>query len=48
MTDISTKGQVRIGGEIWRAKSSAVIPRGNQVKVIAVNGLELTVAELEE
>ena len=43
LTDISRKGQVRIGGEIWKATSQATINKGSTVKVTAVNGLVLTV-----
>lgn len=43
LTDVAKTGQVRIGGEIWRATSPSTITKGSVVKVTAVNGLELTV-----
>jgi membrane-bound serine protease (ClpP class) len=36
-------GQVRVGGEIWRARSSAPVPAGGRVRVTAVEALTLVV-----
>jgi membrane-bound serine protease (ClpP class) len=42
-----TPGQVSVHGEIWRANSSTPIAVGDRVRVIAVNGLTLTVSGAE-
>jgi membrane-bound serine protease (ClpP class) len=39
-----TPGRVFVHGEIWRASSPEEIAAGNQARVIAVHGLELTVS----
>jgi membrane-bound ClpP family serine protease len=36
-------GQVRVGGEIWRARSEAPVPAGCRVRVTAVEALTLVV-----
>jgi membrane-bound serine protease (ClpP class) len=38
-----TTGQVRVGGEIWNARSSTALDPGTEVKVVAVEGLTLAV-----
>ena len=38
-----TAGQVRVGGEIWKARSSAPVDPGTEVRVVAVEGLTLDV-----
>lgn len=43
LNDFEKEGQVRIGGEIWRAASRDNIQTGDTVSVEAVNGLLLTV-----
>jgi membrane-bound serine protease (ClpP class) len=49
-TDLAAggKGDARIGGEEWSVTSGRDLKRGDQVKVIAVHGLELTVEKLEK
>ena len=49
-TDLAAggKGDARIGGEEWSVTSNRDLKRGDQVKVIAVDGLELTVEKLEK
>jgi membrane-bound serine protease (ClpP class) len=42
-TKISKKGKVFIHGEIWNAQSNQKIKKGEDVEVVAVNGLRLTV-----
>jgi len=48
-TDLAAggKGDARIGAEEWSVTSNRDLKRGDQVKVIAVDGLELTVEKLE-
>jgi membrane-bound serine protease (ClpP class) len=48
-TDLSAgaKGVARIGAEEWSVTSNRDLKRGDPVKVIAVEGLELTVEKLE-
>jgi membrane-bound ClpP family serine protease len=36
-------GQVRVGGEIWDARSSVAVPSGSRVRVTAVERLTLVV-----
>jgi membrane-bound serine protease (ClpP class) len=44
VTDLKPKGEVRIGGEIWRAESlSGDIAKGDQVTVKALDGLVVVV-----
>jgi membrane-bound serine protease (ClpP class) len=47
LSDITDNGQVRIGGEIWRANAGATIPVGTTVKVTAVNGMVVTVEPVQ-
>jgi len=49
-TDLSAggSGDARIGGEEWSVTSEHSLKRGDQVKVIAVDGLKLTVEKLEK
>lgn len=48
LTDFGREGQVRVGGEIWRASSKDPIAAGDLVTVLAVDGLKLQVARTEE
>jgi membrane-bound serine protease (ClpP class) len=41
-------GEVFVHGEYWRARSQATLPRGARVRVTAVEGLTVTVAESPE
>ncbi len=36
-------GQVKIGGETWSAKADEVIPIGNQVEVVEIDGVKAVV-----
>ena len=47
LSDFAGEGQVRVGGEIWRAKSSGEISAGNTVTILAVDGLLLRVEKIE-
>ncbi len=49
-TDLAAggKGDARIGAEEWSVTSNHDLKRGDSVKVIAVDGLELTVEKLEK
>ncbi len=41
-------GQIKIGTEIWSAKSDEIIPVGNEVEVLEINGVKAVVkAKLE-
>ena len=48
LTGIEKEGQVKIGGEIWKAKSTDEIAKGDRVKVLSVDGLMLIVEKSEE
>jgi membrane-bound ClpP family serine protease len=41
--EIKGKGTVRIGHELWQARSRKTIPSGAQIKVVSQSGLNLTV-----
>jgi membrane-bound serine protease (ClpP class) len=44
LSDVGPEGgEVFLHGEYWRARSAAPIPRGTQVRVVAVDGLVVTV-----
>ena len=40
---IAPRGQVRVGGEIWEARSESPLARGDEAVVRAVEGLTLVV-----
>jgi membrane-bound serine protease (ClpP class) len=40
---LEPEGQVRVGGEIWRARSAVRVGAGGCVRVAAVDGLTLVV-----
>ncbi len=49
ITDLKPKGDVRVGGENWRAESlSGDIEQGDQVKVKALKGLVVMVEKVQE
>jgi membrane-bound serine protease (ClpP class) len=43
IADFSGKGQVRYGGELWNARSSAALRAGEQARIVKVEGLTLWV-----
>jgi membrane-bound serine protease (ClpP class) len=49
LDDFTTKGRIRVRGEVWQAVTTTPLRRGERVRVSAVNGLVLTVEpETEE
>lgn len=40
------QGRVRVGGEIWNARSDSPVARGEYVRITAVDGLTLSVEPL--
>lgn len=46
LTDIEGEGKVRVHGEIWQASSETPISAGEQVKVLAVDGMKVRVCRL--
>ncbi len=46
LTEIAPTGKVRVHGEIWQAKSETPIAPGEQVRIVAVEGLQVRVAKL--
>ncbi|MBO6556559.1 MAG: nodulation protein NfeD [Pseudomonadales bacterium] len=47
LNDFGKEGQVRVGGEIWRAESNETIEAGDTVSVKSVNGLLMNVTKIE-
>lgn len=43
LTRLEPQGQVMVRGEIWQARSSSAVEKGTPVRVISIQGLELTV-----
>ena len=43
LQDCSPDGRVRVGGEIWRARSEAPVARGEMVRIVGLDGLTLLV-----
>jgi membrane-bound serine protease (ClpP class) len=46
LTDIDGEGKIRVHGEIWQANSETPISAGEQVKVLAVDGMKVRVGRL--
>ncbi|HEY0662241.1 MAG TPA: nodulation protein NfeD [Lysobacter sp.] len=46
--DFEGRGRVQIRGEVWQAESTAPVRRGQQVRVLAMDGLVLRVAPAAE
>jgi membrane-bound serine protease (ClpP class) len=46
LTDIAGEGKIRVHGEIWQANSETPISAGEQVKVLAVDGMKVRVSKL--
>lgn len=44
----ATSGKVQVHGEIWQAKSGDTIRKGEQVKVVAINGMEIKVEKFSK
>ena len=40
---VATRHQVRVAGELWRTKSADELGPGDEVKIVAVDGMTLTV-----
>jgi membrane-bound serine protease (ClpP class) len=43
ISDCAPEGRVRLLGEIWKARSSVPVVTGDEVRVVAVDGLTLEV-----
>jgi membrane-bound serine protease (ClpP class) len=43
MEDFKDTGRVRVHSEDWQARSAAPVARGQKVKILAIDGLTLTV-----
>jgi membrane-bound serine protease (ClpP class) len=46
LIDLNPDGRVQVHGEIWQAHSEVPIEKGQSIKVVAVNGLQLKVEKL--
>ncbi len=47
-TEISPEGKVHVHGEIWEARSAAPVARGEEVRVVGVEGMTLRVQRKEQ
>ena len=47
LTQIAPEGDVRLHGEIWKAVSEQKIKKGEKIKVIDVDGLELKIEKFQ-
>ncbi len=45
---LAPSGHIRVLGELWEARSSAEVPPGARVRVVAVNGLTLEVEAVDD
>jgi len=43
LDDFEGRGRIRIHGEVWLAESATAVKRGDRVRVVAVDGLVLTI-----
>ena len=39
--DFSTEGMIKIQGELWKARTDTPLKKGDEVKVLSVDGLHL-------
>lgn len=46
-TPIAEEGVVKIGAELWKARSDEKIKKGERIRVLQVNGLELKVEKMK-
>ena len=47
VTPIYTQGTIKLGAEYWNARSDEKIKKGERVRVLEVNGLELKVEKIK-
>ena len=45
---LAPSGQIRVLGELWRARSSTEVPVGSRVRVVALDGLTVEVEAVDE
>ena len=48
LTDINGEGKIKVGGEIWNARSSRKIKKGEKVRVLTREGIVLEVGPVED
>ena len=48
MDDFEVNGRVRILGESWQASSTIPMKKGEKVRILAQNGLQLSVEPIQE
>lgn len=46
-SDLAPEGLVQVGSELWKAVADEPVRRGEKVRILSVNGLELRVTRLE-
>jgi membrane-bound serine protease (ClpP class) len=47
-TDLDPTGEIRVHGELWKARTSGRIPEGSRVRVREIEGLTLVVESAPE
>ena len=48
MTPVSSKGYVRINGELWQASSKSTIDAGEEIAVVGIEGMTLLISPVEK
>ena len=46
--DFTGSGHIRVHGELWKARTSVPVQRGQRLRVAAVEGLQLPVTPLDQ
>ena len=48
MNDLNPDGKILVHGELWTARCAEPVTRGKSVKVVSVNGMQLTVVPISD
>ena len=47
-TPVSSKGYVRVNGELWQASSNSTIDSGEEIAVVGIEGMTLLISPVEK